>query len=421
MLTPSRHAVATALLKVFGEGHRVPEGWDRKLQGADAHLAQALLGLTLRRWGRLRAWVRPRLKDPERGVPLGTDLALAMGLAQLAWLDGVAPHAAVNESVTLVADSELGFPPHRGLVNALLRKAAADRVALRAELETLPAALDRSPFAERVLEAALDGTTGKEALWARLQQPPRPDFVRLRDEPTPEGLDADPALPGLWRLAEGAPFPLPWVQSGAGMVQDRSSQALMAFRWDRPVARMADLCAAPGGKATLLARRWPEAKLIALEQHAIRAERLKANLEQRRVTAEVQVADAAQWLQGGGRAFDLILLDAPCSGSGTLQKHPELPWIGGALDLPGLALRQRLLLEAAARRLAPGGLLIYAVCSWLPEESEAHRAWIRARVPELRPAAVWEGVGAVEGGAAFRPDPLTWAGEGFRAFALTRD
>ena len=421
MLTPSRRAVATTLLQVFGEGQRVPEGWDRKLQGPDAPLAQALLGLVLRRWGRLRAWVKPRLKDPERGVPLGTDLALAMGLAQLAWLDGVAAHAAVNEGVSQVADPELGFPPHRGLVNALLRKAAADRAALRAELEALPAALDRSPFAERTLEAALDGAEGKEALWARLQQPPRPDFVRLRDEPLPEGLEADPALPGLWRLAEGAPFPLPWLQSGAGMVQDRSSQALMAFRWDRPVTRMADLCAAPGGKATQLGRRWPGAQLIAMEQHTGRAERLKANLAQRRVAAEVQVADAAQWLQGGGRPFDLILLDAPCSGSGTLQKHPELPWIGASLDLPGLALRQRLLLEAAARRLAPGGLLIYAVCSWLPEESEAHRAWIRARVPELRPIAVWEGVGAVEGGLAFRPDPLTWAGEGFRAFALTRD
>ena len=421
MLTPSRLAVATTLLRVFGEGQRVPDDWDRSLQGPDAPLAQALLGLVLRRWGRLRAWVKPRLKDPERGVPLGTDLALAMGLAQLAWLDGVAAHAAVNEGVAQVADPELGFPPHRGLVNALLRKASADREALRAELEALPAALDRSPFAARILEAALGGSEEVEALWARLQQPPRPDFHRLRDEPLPEGMAPDPALPGLLRLAPEAPFPLAWLQSGAGMVQDRSSQALMAFHWDRPVARLADLCAAPGGKATLLGRRWPEAKLLALEQHAARAERLKANLAQRGIAAEVQVSDASQWLAGGGRPFDLILLDAPCSGTGTLQKHPELAWIGGSLDLPALVLRQRQLLEAAARRLAPGGLLVYAVCSWLPEEGLAHRTWLHARVPGLKAAAVWDGPGAAEGGACFRPDPLVWTGEGFQAFALTRD
>ncbi len=420
MLTPSRLAVATTLLQVFGEGKRVPEGWDRKLQGADAHLAQALLGLVLRRWGRLRAWVKPRLKDPERGVPLGTELALAMGLAQLAWLEGVAPHAAVHEGVTQVADPHLGFPPHRGLVNALLRRASADREALRAELEALPASLDRSPFATRILEAAVAPEHG-EALWARLQQPPRPDFRNLGAAPLPEGLEPEVGLPEVLKLAPGAPFPLAWLQSGAGMVQDRSSQALMGFRWEAPVQRMADLCAAPGGKATLMARRWPEAKLVALEHHAGRAERLKANLSQRGVTAEVQVADAGAWLAGGGRGFDVILLDAPCSGTGTLQKHPELAWIGARVDLPGLMLRQRQLLEAAAHRLAPGGLLIYAVCSWLPEEGLAHRSWLQARVPGLKPAAVWEGPCAVEGGTCFRPDPLTWSGEGFQAFAFTRD
>ncbi len=422
MLTPSRRAVATTLIRVLGEGKRVPDGWDRKLSGADAGLAQAMLGLVLRRWGRLRAWSRPHLADPSRDLPLGTDIALAMGLAQLAWLDGVAPHAAVHESVNLVADPELGFPPHRGLVNAILRKASKDRAVLKAELEALPASLDRGPFAEKLLAAATGPTEADpEALWARLQVPPKPAFVPLREEPLPEGMEPDPEVAGAFRLQEGAPFPLAWLQSGAGMVQDRSSQALMAFTWPKEPQRILDVCAAPGGKATVLGRRWPAAKLMALEQQAARAERLKENLAARRVEAEVQVTEATAWLAGGGRPFDLILLDAPCSGSGTLQKHPELPWIGDGIDLRGLVLRQRQLLEAAALRLAPGGLLIYAVCSWLPEEGEAHRVWIQARVPGLRPVAVWEGPCAAEGGVAFRPHPLTWQGEGFQGFAFTKD
>lgn len=427
MPTPARLHVAHALHGVFGDGERVPDVWDRGL-GEEAGLAQALLGLCLRHWGRLLAFVRPQLKDPDRGVPLGTKVALAVGLAQLAWLPGVADFAAVNEAVGLAADRDIGFPPHRGLVNALLRRAAKDRDALRAALEALPARLDRSPFAEKVLAAALapHGRGAEaEALWTRLARPPRAAFRTLRGN-VPEGLEPDPDVPGCLRQAEGAPFPRAWLEAGAGMVQDRSSQALLAYAWDRAPARILDACAAPGGKTTGLALRHPGAELWALEQQPRRAERLKRTLTQRGLAAEVVVTDASAWLEAEGRSFDLILLDAPCSGSGTLQKHPELPWLGDALDLTRLAEIQRRLLRAAAERLAPGGLLIYAVCSWLPEEGAAHREAILADRPELRPAPVWPAsFGAArdaEGGRTsfFRPDPLAWEGEGFQAFALTR-
>jgi 16S rRNA (cytosine967-C5)-methyltransferase len=414
-LTPARRAVAKALHLVFEEGKRIPDTWDRGLQGAEAGLAQALLGLCLRRWGRLGAWVQPKLKQPDRGLPLGSAVALAEGLASLAWLDGVAPHAAVHQAVSLAADPELGFPAHRGLVNAILRQASADRGALRAELEALEPALDRTPFVDRVLAAAVPEAR-IEALWARLCVPPRFGFVSLKGA-VPAGLVPDASVPGALRLAEGAAFPTPWLAEGQGMVQDLSSQALMAFRWEGRPQRILDVCAAPGGKATLLSRRYPDARLMALEQNPKRAERMKENFKRRGVNAEVQIGEAAQWLSGGGRPFDLILLDAPCSGSGTLQKHPELAWLGDGLDLGDLQRRQRLLLHAAADRLAPGGLLIYAVCSWLPEEGAAHRAGLLAARPGLRPVAAWPELG----GEWFRPDPLVWEGEGFQAFALTRD
>jgi 16S rRNA (cytosine967-C5)-methyltransferase len=427
MPTPARIHVAHALHEVFGEGGRVPDIWDREL-GEDAHLAQALLGLCLRRWGRLQAWVKPKLKDPDRGVPLGTRVVLAMGLTQLAWLPGVSDHAAVNESVDLAANRDLGFLPHKGLVNALLRRAAKDRAALAAELDALAAALDRSPAADRALLAALTPHQAEaevEALWTRLQQPPRPDFRLLKGE-APEGLLEETDLPGCLCLQEGASFPRSWLESSGGMVQDRSSQALLAYAWDRPVTRILDACAAPGGKTTTLALRHPGAAITALEVHPKRAARLRQTLEQRGLEARVIQADAAEWLEDNEATFDLILLDAPCSGSGTLQKHPEWPWLKHD-DLPRLTGLQRRLLMAATDRLAPGGLLIYAVCSWLPEEGASHREWLEQARPDLHSAEVWPAaMGAAQdarGGATafFRPHPLRWMGEGFQGFALRRD
>jgi len=424
MATQSRRAVARALHAVFARRERVPERWDQNLSGADAALAQALLGASLRGWGAMQAWARPKLKDPRRGLPAGSQVALAIGLAQLAWLEGVAPHAAVNESVELAADGELGFPPHKGLVNALLRQAAKDLPRLHAELDALGGE-DFTEFAAWAMESAL-APRGQEAraseAWARIHREPRLAFRALRGD-APEGLAEDPALAGCLRLAAGAAFPLEWLKRGDGMVQDASSQALMTFQWTHPAARILDACAAPGGKTTALGLRFPEGAITALERSPRRAARLRENLQARQVKAEVVEANAADWLAAAvGPAFDLILLDAPCSGSGTLSKHPELAWIGGELDLRDLAKRQRALLESAWLRLAPGGLLIYAVCSWFPEEGLVHRDALMKVHPEAREAAIWDARFGLDGAPSglFLPDPLVWEGEGFQAFALTK-
>lgn len=422
MATLSRIAVARTLQTVFGEGDRVPDAWDAGLSSEDAGLANALLGHCLRRWGTLQAHCRPQLKNPARGIPLGSQVALAIGLAQLAWLEGVTDHAAVNEAVDLAGDRELGFPPHRGLVNAILRRAGRDREALRAALDAMDPALDRTPFAELSLKAALwprGQGESRELLWKRLQAPPRPFFTALG--PAPEGLEPVADVPGALRLAPGGAFPREWLAAGGGMVQDLSSQALLGFAWDRPPRTILDACAAPGGKTTALARRFPRSAVTALEKSPTRAARLKENLLARKVQAEVVVDEAGPWLRQGGPAFDLILLDAPCSGSGTLQKHPELTWIGQGIDRPRMRATQRDLLEAAIPRLAPGGLLIYAVCSWLSEEGQDHRDWMLGQAG-LAPAAIWPAAMGVEEGPTsfFRPDPLTWPGEGFQAFAFTK-
>jgi len=423
MPTESRLRVAQALHAVFGQGSRIPDAWDDGLSHEDASFGQALLGLCLRRWGRLQAYIRPRLTDTTRSLPLGTQVALALGLAQLAWLQGVSDHACVNEAVDLTGDRTLGFPPHRGLVNALLRAGARDRTGLREALEALPASLDRTPFAQRVLGAALAPRHAEahlEELWRRLQAPARSAFRIVKDGPLPAGLLPDPELAGAYGLAPGAEFPRPWLTLGNGMVQDRSSQALLAFHWDLPVRRIADLCAAPGGKTTALALRWPEADLVAVEQHPRRARRLEENLRLRGIRARLVVEEAGAWLQRTGETFDLVVLDAPCSGSGTLGKHPELVWLGDGLDLEHLQKTQTALLDAALRSLAPGGLLIYSVCSWLPEEGLGHQTEALLRAHRVESCPVWGEDPGAPPTATFAPDPLTWAGEGFQGFALRK-
>jgi 16S rRNA (cytosine967-C5)-methyltransferase len=148
------------------------------------------------------------------------------------------------------------------------------------------------------------------------------------------------------------------------------------------------------------------------------ARRLDENLRVRGVAASIVVEEGCAWMAQEGPAFDLILVDAPCSGSGTLRKHPELTWLGEDLDLERLVETQRALLRAAATRLAPGGLLIYSVCSWLRIEGLDHRAWILGEGLGLEPARVWPSDAGT--GDSFHPDPLLWEGEGFQAFALTR-
>jgi 16S rRNA (cytosine967-C5)-methyltransferase len=206
------------------------------------------------------------------------------------------------------------------------------------------------------------------------------------------------------------------------MVQDRSSQALMDFHWNKPVKRILDLCASPGGKTTSLALRWPEAELYAVEQHPRRARRLEENLRARGIKAQLIVKEAAAWLHTTDLAFDLILLDAPCSGTGTFRKHPELVWLGEHLDKGRLLETQKSLLNASISHLNENGLLIYAVCSWLREECLALRETTLQEHGNLKPEPIWPNRFCQEEGPAniFIPDPLDWDGEGFQAFALTK-
>ena len=184
---------------------------------------------------------------------------------------------------------------------------------------------------------------------------------------------------------------LPGFEEGAWWVQDAAA-ALPARLLDaQPGERIADLCAAPGGKTAQLAQ--AGAHVVAVDRSAKRLKRLEDNLARLHLTAETRAVDATLL---DGEAFDAILLDAPCSATGTLRRHPDVAWTKGEQDIGKLADLQRRLLDAAARLVRPGGRLVYCTCSLEPDEGERQAEAFLARHPGFeRRAIVPEEVGGL--------------------------
>ncbi len=166
-----------------------------------------------------------------------------------------------------------------------------------------------------------------------------------------------------------------WVQDAAAALPAR-------LIGDLGGRRVADLCAAPGGKTAQLAA--AGALVTAVDRAPARLKRLEDNLARLSLKAELVCADAAAWQPE--QSFDAVLLDAPCSSTGTIRRHPDVPWLKTAADIAKLAGLQRRLIERAVALIKPGGTLIYCTCSLEPEENEAIVAELLAREPGVRRA-----------------------------------
>ncbi|MBK1727741.1 16S rRNA (cytosine(967)-C(5))-methyltransferase [Halorhodospira neutriphila] len=202
------------------------------------------------------------------------------------------------------------------------------------------------------------------------------------------GLAAQPGAVAPEAVVLEAPCPveqLPGFREGRVSVQDEAAQLAAALLDPRPGERVLDACAAPGGKTLHLAERCPEAAITALDRSARRLRQVADNLARAGAEAERLAADAAEpgrWWDG--RSYERILLDAPCTGTGVIRRHPDIKWLRGPDDAGRMAGAQRRLLEALWGLLAPGGRLLYATCSILPEENEAVAAAFLADHPEAR-------------------------------------
>ncbi|HEY6834690.1 MAG TPA: RsmB/NOP family class I SAM-dependent RNA methyltransferase, partial [Pseudolabrys sp.] len=308
----------------------------------------------------------------EKGFPADaprTETILLLGAAQILWLD-VPDHAAVDLSVRLAqADRRAGR--YAGLVNAVLRRVAQSRdsvAATDAARDTPDWLLKRwtKHYGEEVARAIAEANGYEPALDLTVKQNAESWAERLRGRVLPTGT--------VRTIAHGAITLLPGFSEGAWWVQDAAASLPARLLGDVQGRDVLDLCAAPGGKTAQLAQ--AGANVTALDRSAVRLNRLRENLTRLDLKAETVAADAMEW-QGG--PFDAILLDAPCSSTGTIRRHPDVPWLKGEMDLTVLTSLQQRLLDRAVHLLKPGGTLVYCVCSLEPEEGEQQIAGLLSR------------------------------------------
>ncbi len=353
-VSPARKAAYEVVLRVFEDdayADRVLTAAAAKLDRRDRALAQQIAYGTVQRVRALDHGIETLGRRPVRKLDPPVRAALRLGSYQLAYLDGIPSHAAVNESVELVraARLERAVP----FTNAVMRRLSES---LRRLLDSLPEGPLKHSYPEWVYETWVRDWGEEEALeLMRAQNAPPETVVRLvRGEIEGEPTD----VPGAYRvalvderaLAEGRIWP-----------QSRGSQLAGLAVGAREGERVLDVCAAPGGKATMFA-----GEVVAVELHAGRARELEENVRRLRA-ANVRVVNAdGLALPPELTDFDRALVDAPCSGLGVLAARPDLRW--RAQPLPELQLA---LLRAAAERVRPGGRVVYSVCTLNADENEA--------------------------------------------------
>ncbi len=368
---------------------------------------------TLRRQRALDYLLTPALDRPLEALEPAVRAALRAGAYQL--VSGVAPHAAVSETVAAAPRAA------RGLVNAVLRRVAAggppwaepsgDDVAATAVRLSYPDWIVERLAADLGWENALD------ALVASNQAPAvtlRPNRRRVGSELLAAELRTAGATVESGRLDTGAlvvrglgdPAASPAVAEGRATPQDEASQAVVALLDPQPGDRVLDVAAAPGGKATAVAERVGDDGLVVAAD--LRPGRLGTAIKAARrlgVQISAVVADSRQVPVAPG-AVDSVIVDAPCSGLGVLQRRPEARWRARPEDVEVLAARQRQLVTAAAGALRAGGILVYSVCTVTGAETVAVDEWMAAAHPELR---------------ALAPPPPPWRPAGRGALLLPQD
>jgi 16S rRNA (cytosine967-C5)-methyltransferase len=347
----------------------------------DRAFARALFLAALRHLGPVDRLLAGKLT---REPPEAVRNILRLGATQALFM-GAAPHAAVATSVDLAA-SRRDTRAFRGLVNAVLR-------GLLRDAPPPPAATDYAPPWLLARWTAAYGAREAEAIAALIPAEP-PTDLSPRDPDDIAALAGDlqaSILPGgsLRSSLRGDVAGWPGYAEGRWWVQDAAAAIPARLLHVKAGETALDLCAAPGGKALQLAA--AGASVVALDRSAARLERLRQNFARMGLSAEVVAADAADWPDD--RRFDAVLLDAPCSATGTFRRHPDVLWAARPGDVAALSQVQTRLLDSAARRVRPGGRLVYTVCTLEPEEGEAQVAFFLASHPEmaLDPVAIGEG------------------------------
>jgi len=399
----ARQAALAALSDVLRKRRPLDTALSRceSLDSRDAGFARALVSETLRRFGQLDALVRAYVTKPPPPHKAGPALEiLLMGAAELLFLH-VAPHAAVDGANRLAqADPKaVHFKP---LINAVLRRVAREG---RAAIESQDASRLNTPDWLWARWCAVYCEETARAIAAAHAVPPPLDIVW-------KSAPQDALMDSVQRLSTQRVETIAGFAEGLFWVQDVAAILPAHLLGDVAGQRVIDLCAAPGGKTAQLAA--SGARVTAVERDGPRLSRLKENLQRLKLEAEL--------IEGDVRDVEIapapfVLLDAPCTATGTIRRHPELPWIKSASDITLVETASSELLESAARMTVLGGLLVFAVCSLEPEEGREqierflaqHREF--AREP-LEPKDVYDHAEFIDANGDLRTLPCYLADQG---------
>jgi 16S rRNA (cytosine967-C5)-methyltransferase len=379
----ARVAAATILRDVVVNGHMLDElfaagsGLSRLagLAPRDIALTRSIVTVALRRLGTIRQALAALL---DNGLPRAApqiEWYLTVAAAQILFLD-VPDHAAVDLAVRMMRLDQKTIP-YAALVNGVLRNLVRRREIVLAAVS--PLNQDAPAWLAARWRKTYGAAVAQAIAVANSLEPTLDLSVKSDPELWAERLGATRLPTGSLRLSTHGPIAeLPGYAEGAWWVQDAAA-ALPAKLLDvTPGMKVGDLCSAPGGKAAQLAARG--ARVVVVDRSAERLKLLAANFERLRLEAEVVVADVAAL---NGFTFDAVLLDAPCSGTGTIRRHPDIAWTKKPSDITKLAALQARMLDKAFELVKPGGTIIYCSCSIEPEEGEQQVANLLRRNPDV--------------------------------------
>ncbi|CAN3991426.1 RsmB/NOP family class I SAM-dependent RNA methyltransferase [Methylocystis bryophila] len=381
---PARLAAAHVICDVVQGGHRLDECFTpfavpNRLAGLDARdvaLARSIATVALRRLGVIRRALSLLL---EKGLPRQAtrlEWALIAAAAQILFLDA-ADHAAVDLAVRAVRlePKTAGFA---GLVNGVLRNLARRRDEFLALAES--GEFDAPPWLAQRWRRTYGEAETKRIVQMQMREPPLDLTTKSQPAFWAERLGGVVLPTGSVRLSTRQPIvELEGFADGEWWVQDAAA-ALPARLLDvKPDERVLDMCAAPGGKTAQLAS--TGARVTALDRSAERLKLLAANLDRLKLHADIAVADATGY---SAQPFDAILIDAPCTATGTIRRHPDVAWTKKPSDIETLAVLQAKMFDRAAAVTRPGGRIVYCVCSLEPEEGETQVAAFLRRNPDFR-------------------------------------
>ena len=326
-----------------------------QLSGRDRAFARLLVATVLRRLGQIDALIAQCLNIPLAPRAMLVQDILRLGVAQLLFLR-TPPHAAVATSVDLAQSR--GFVSHKGLVNAVLRRLSIEG---RERIETQDAPRLNTPdWLWQSWSRAYGELTARAVATAHLKEAPLDLSLRNDAETWRAALEGVLLPTGtLRRAAGGALATLPGYAEGAWWVQDAAAALPARLFGDVAGHDVIDLCAAPGGKTAQLAT--AGARVTAVDRSPRRLERLVTNLKRLDLAVEAVGADALTWRPP--RPAEAVLLDAPCSTTGAIRRHPDVPHLKSPEDVARLSMVQENLLLAAIDMLRPGGTLVYCTCS----------------------------------------------------------